>query len=152
MECSFIIGSLLAWLYLAPLVPEFLSLLSTDAGVIFGALLGLHGSLLGFVLAALTIIMGYSSSPQLRVLRDAGQLPNLFLVYLAGVRASAVAAVFSLLAMLAAGGTPIAEGLAWAVALTTALSLGRLARTLWITKNVVSKVGETLNRPAGQKA
>ncbi|MDF2506233.1 MAG: hypothetical protein K0Q52_92 [Microbacterium sp.] len=141
-------AALAAWFSLNAASPAFLQFLTTDVGGLFGALVGLHGALLGFVLAALTIIMGYANSPQLRLLREAGQLPNLFRVYLAGIRSSALAMIVALGALIVRGGTPVADVLAWIVFFTTAVSLARLMRTLWVTRNVVARVGDSLARAA----
>jgi hypothetical protein len=117
----------------------------------YGAIAGVQGALLGFVLAALTIVIGYANGPALRVLRDAGQLPNLLRVYTSGTRALALATVMALAALLVQSSSPIGSLLAWLVGTTSLLALLRLSRTLWATRAVVARLGAPLTRGAGQR-
>ena len=80
-EWLVVAASIVGWYLLAGVSAMALPFLSADIGGVYGALVALHGALLGFVLAALTIIMGYAGSPQLRLIRDAGQLSNLFGIF-----------------------------------------------------------------------
>lgn len=123
--------------------------LVADRTAVYAALIGLQSALLGFVLAALTIVLGYSQSPRLRVLRKGGQLPNLFNVYLAGTRSHALATLISLLALVVNGGYEVTTVLCWMVALSFLVTALRLARTLWVTKNVVEAVSADAARKAG---
>lgn len=132
---------LLAGSFVDPLVHHVLSaiLVSHPSGT-YGVLVTLQGALLGFVLAALAIVVGYSNNDSFQIVRDAGQLPNLFRVYTSGVRSHAVATVVALLALLLDKPAALAGIFAWTVGTTTTLALIRVFRTLWATKNIVSNV------------
>lgn len=124
---------------------SFRKFLVDDPQSLYGAVAGIQGSLLGFVLAALAIILGYSSAPQLRILRESGQLSNLFQVYMAGIKSHAVGAGVALLALAVKPALHLTSILAWSVALILVLSSVRLLRTLWATNCIVKSVSQCLN-------
>lgn len=108
-----------------------------DADAIYAALVGLQGALLGFVLAALAIIAGYSQSDRMQILRDARQLPNLFGVYLAATRSYALSTFVSLLALLISATPGIFNLVAIIVGATVLTSALRLLRVLRVTRVVL---------------
>lgn len=67
---------------------------------LYAALLGVHITMLGFVLATLTIILGYAQSPRFRVLRDSPWYGALFKVFTIALRLFALAFVATLAALL----------------------------------------------------
>lgn len=133
--------------FLEPLVATSLT---KDTASIYGAVLALQGSLLGFVLAALTIVLGFSQSPQFKLLNDAGQLPTLFNVYSAGIRAHALSTGTALVALLLNSSSGLAPVFAWIVTTTCLLALVRLGRTLWATNNIVQALASDLRRQPGE--
>lgn len=133
------------------LEPMISPILSDDSTSVFGAIAGVQGSLLGFVLAALTIVLGFSQSPQFKLLKDSGHLPTLFNVYMAGIRAHTLSTIVALVALLVNSANALAPVLAWLVTTTCVLAFVRLARTLWATKNVVWILASTFERKPGQK-
>lgn len=135
----------------ASLAAQLGELLTTEQAAVYGAITGLQGAFLGFVLAALTIVLGYSRSPELQFLRDSRQLVTLLQVYLAGIRAHALATVTALLALLMHPGAVLGPYAAWIVGSTTLLAFIRLFRTLWATKAVVLHVASASPRKAGER-
>ncbi|ALE91161.1 hypothetical protein AOC05_00275 [Arthrobacter alpinus] len=131
--------------------PILAPFLADDPAIVYGAVVTLQGTLLGFVLAALTIVLGFSQSPQFKILKISGQLPTLYNVYIAGIRAHAVSTGTALIALLVTVGSSIAPTLAWLVATTCTLALVRLGRTLWATKKVVNALGSDLSREPGER-
>lgn len=123
--------------------------LSPDSSAVYGALVGLQGSLLGFVLAALTIVLGYSQAPSMAILRDSGQLLNLFRVYLAGIRSHALATAIAIVALVISSGYATSTFLAWLVALSSIITAFRLGRSLWATREVVVVVSGDRARGPG---
>lgn len=142
-----IIGSCLIYRYIGEYVD---ALLSSDEAAVYGAITGLQGAFLGFVLAALTIVLGYSHSPELKLLKDSKQLRTLLFVYVAGIRSHAVSTVVALVALLMNPGTFLGPVMAWIVGTTCLLAFLRLFRTLWATRAVVMHIASAGPRKAGQ--
>lgn len=108
-----------------------------DAAAVYTALVGLQGTLLGFVLAALAIIAGYSQNDRMQLLRDAGQLPNLFGVYLAATRSYAISTLLALIALLISATAGLYDILACIVGISVVLASVRLVRVLRVTETVL---------------
>lgn len=145
-----VIGGIAVGIWGSPhILPIIGPLVTGEAADVYGAVAGLQGSLLGFVLAALTIVLGYSQSPQLALLRRSNQLANLFTVYMAGIRAHALATLAAVLALIVNPANDTAPGLAWVVFFTSILAFLRLFRTLWATRAVVHQVSTTQDRSPG---
>lgn len=121
----------------------------SDPDAIFSALAGVHAALLGFVLAALTIVLGYAQSSRFDVVRAAGHFPTLFQVYLAAVRTYALALVLCLGAVLIDSGDRTGAVSTGLVSLSTGLALLRLARVIWVTELVVAVIVRPTRRAPG---
>lgn len=119
-------------------------------GTVYGAMLGLFGSLLGFVLATLAIVIGYVHHPRLQVLADSGQLRPLLRLYVSSTRWTAAAALSTMVALLADRDTA-PNGLFFSVCgatlLAAVLSVGRL---LSVTGRIVNIVADTGPRLPGR--
>ncbi len=114
--------------------------IGSSPGEIFGAMLGLHGTLLGFVLAALTIVLGYLNRKQFRSLRDSKQIPNLARIYMASIRTHGIGVVLALLGVVYQTGGRFQAFLAWGTLLVAILAAVRLMRVLWATSLIVKHV------------
>jgi hypothetical protein len=130
--------------------PLLLPLVTDKPDAVYSAIAGVQGSLLGFVLAALTIVLGYSQTPSLSLLRKSGQLPNLFRIYLAGIRAHALSTVTALVSLIANYQGELSTVGAWVVTTTCTLAFVRLARTLWATRAIVGHIAASGERKPGQ--
>lgn len=124
--------------------------LRDDDAAIQGVLVGLHGSLLGFILAALAIVIGFSNAPQLKVLKVAGKLGSLFAAYMAAIRTHALGLTVSLIGLVVTPPTFWNSLVIWSAACVTALSLARLGRVLSITSWIVNRLSTDLSRKPDQ--
>lgn len=143
---SIVLGILIGGFLNKFLYPILEKILISDPQPLYAAIVSLQGALLGFVLAALAIILGYSNAPQLRILREAGQLPNLFRVYIAGIQSHATVTIIALIALMIKPSSSLSSILAWTVTLTFTLASYRLCRTLWATRQVVKNVSTSISR------
>jgi len=127
-----------AVLWLDPWIrPLLAGRIGSSSGEIFGAMLGLHGTLLGFVLAALTIVLGYLNRKQFQSLRDSKQIPNLARIYMASIRVHGIGVVLALLGVVYQTGGRFQALLAWGTLLVAILAAVRLMRVLWATSLIV---------------
>jgi len=122
-----------------------------DVGAVFSALVGLHSSILGFVLAALSITAGYAQSERFKIVRDSGQLANLYRIYIAAAVTELGALSATLIALVTRIPSPFHETLALVVAALTLLAVFRLSRTVWITGAVVHATAGTGDRKPGER-
>lgn len=104
---------------------------------LYAAILGLHGTLLGFIIAAITIAMTYVSSPRFEILRQTRHWPHLFGSYTRSMRWVACTTLFSLLALLIDYET--AQNRLLAILCFNAVFYGgaMIVHTLWVTEKTV---------------
>src|SRR5258708_1349575 len=85
---------------ISPLDVLILKILKDRRKEIYAAILGLNGSLLGFIIAAVTVALGFASSPRFEILRGGAYCPRLFNSYRRCMRWTAATTLFSLIALL----------------------------------------------------
>lgn len=73
-------------------------LLAQNRAAVYGTLASIFGSLLGFVITAASIVLGFSGSESLAVVRGSKHYPTLWPVFTASIRALAFATVTSVVA------------------------------------------------------
>src|SRR6266699_830958 len=114
--------------------------LAGNRNAVYGTLASIFGSLLGFVITAVSIVLGYSASDRLQIVRESKHYPILWKTFIAAIRCLGLA---TLVAML---GLPLdrdASGRRWILNLcvfASLLAIARLARCVWILENVVRLV------------
>lgn len=142
------------WAGGASVVQEFLG---GNRAAIYGTLSTLFGSLLGFIIVAVSIVLGLVDNPRLRLLRDAGQVDTLWEVFEANIRALALATLVSLVALVVDRGPTPNLYLLGFLAFAFSLAFLRVSRSVWVLEEVMKKVtkdsstGEGIPgaRPAG---
>ncbi|HEY7974694.1 MAG TPA: hypothetical protein VID72_05075, partial [Ktedonobacterales bacterium] len=72
------------------------ALLAGNRAAIYGTLASICGSLLGFTIAAISIILGYASSERLAIVRDSKHYATLWRVFVAAMRGLALATLVAL--------------------------------------------------------
>lgn len=118
---------------------------------LYGALAGVHAGLLGFVLAALAIVLGYAQLERFEAVRVGGHFPTLFDIYLAGVRTHTLALIACLVALFADRDDKPRELVTALVLALTALAIARLLRVIWVTRLVVGVVVKPTERAPGAR-
>lgn len=114
---------------------------------LYGALLGVHITMLGFVLATLTIVLGYAQTPRFEILRDSSWFAALFSVFTAALRFFTLAFGATLVALLMDRDDAPVLVLTAAVAASTMTALLSLMHLLLILEKVVRVVTTPLPRP-----
>lgn len=128
----------LAWGIEQPAIdaPLF-ELLNERRSDIYGALLALHSALLGFVLAAFTIVLGYGEGPRFELVRQSTHWPKLYGSFASAVRAFAFGTLSSVVALLLdRDGQPVPVLACLAIAVTV-LASARLTRVLLLLERIV---------------
>lgn len=113
---------------------EFLSGRRTD---IYGDLLSLEATLLGFIVAVLTIVLGYANSPRFDVVRETRHWKGFFQAYTRAMRWSACATLGSLVALLIDQDGHTRMPVTALCLVSTALSMAFIAWMLWVTEGAV---------------
>lgn len=125
------------------------SLLEGKRGTLYPALVGLQGSLLGFTIASLTIIVGYSTNPRLDSVRQTDRWDQLFNNFTRAARWCGFGTILAVLAVII--DRDDAPNLLFSVLLffgliATAWTVGRM---VWLLQLVVKAATKNKTRRPG---
>jgi mannose/fructose/N-acetylgalactosamine-specific phosphotransferase system component IID len=115
-------------------------ILSGSRSSIYGAVASILGSLLGFAITATSIVLGFSVSEKLTVLRESSEYPKLWQTFVSTIWALGLATVFALACMLFdKDATPVRWLLVvfiWCIV----FAVFRIARTIWALEHIIALV------------
>ena len=123
--------------------------LKNNRSAIYGALAAICGSLLGFTITAVSIILGYANNERMAIVQKSKHYPKLWRVFVSAIRALGLATVFTLIGLvLDRDGSPDRLVLYLCVGVV-ALATLRLLRCLWAFENVIAIVTQPTAESAG---
>ncbi|MEU8232839.1 hypothetical protein AB0C12_24935 [Actinoplanes sp. NPDC048967] len=134
----------------APVNKAIHEYLAGRRGDVYPAIVGLEGTILGFVMASLTIVIGYASAPRFEILRGTRHWAAIFRSYTIASKWTAVALIYGLVALFADTDDAPNSPLALMLMLSALLAAVRLARVLYITEKVVKVVVNAHPRRPGE--
>jgi multisubunit Na+/H+ antiporter MnhF subunit len=107
---------------------------------LYGVLASIFGALLGFVITTLSIVLGFSTSDRLVIVRDSKHYATLWKVFTASIRALGLATAVAVASLVIdRENHPVSFALV-ICAFTTLLATARIARSVWILERVVGLV------------
>ena len=120
-----------------PALGKALTDLTGKDTTVYSTLASLAGTLLGFVITSISILIAIGRSPQLKLIRDSGQMATVWAVYSQAIGWLAMATVWSLAGMVLSraghAGSVIAVGECGLVILCAF----RVYRCVWVLSSVV---------------
>jgi MFS family permease len=125
--------------------------LKGNRGAVYGALASIFGSLLGFAMTAVSIVLGFSMSERLAVVRESRHYPTLWRVFLSGIKALGVATIVALIGLVFDRDSAPFRWVLYGCVMTAILAFLRLARCIWVLENIVSLVASPPKAPSGDR-
>lgn len=116
------------------------TLLDGRRSTVYGAFAAIAGSLLGFVIATISIVLGLSSSPRLKRVRDSQHYGTLWIVFSTSIKWMGLATLALLAALLFDQEKAPQWRLLYAAASSVLLALLRLWRCIWVLEQVIKVV------------
>ncbi len=117
--------------------------LGAGRGDIYGALASIFGSLFGFAITATSIVLGFSGSERLTVLRDSPYYQDLWDTFLSTIKWLGVATILALIALVFDRDTIPLFTVIYAAFFASVIVTLRLMRSVWILQRVIN----ALTRP-----
>jgi hypothetical protein len=136
-------GALFVWWFIRHGGQDLVdSTLDGNRAAVYGALAGIFGSLLGFVITAASIVLGLSGSERLAIIRESDHYETLWKVFMSATRALAIATVASLTALVIDRDKRPCRVVLFVEVLFVILAVFRLARCVWALENVINLVAK----------
>jgi hypothetical protein len=121
----------------------FISQLFSDSrGVLYGTLAALFGSLLGFAITAVSIILGYAANEKLEIVRKSAYYHVLWDTFNSAIKVLAAATVFALVGLVIDKDLHPVNIILYFNSFLTLLSFFRVARCIWILEYIVAIVSK----------
>lgn len=124
--------------------PAANAILQGNRAALYGTTASIFGSLLGFVITATSIVLGFSTSDRLAVVRESAEYPKLWKTFSATIRSLALSTIIALACLLFDRDTAPSGWLVIPLTFAVLLSLLRIGRTIWVLEDIISLV----TRPA----
>lgn len=112
-------------------------LLADSRLAVYGTLASIFGSLLGFTITATSVVLGFSSSKRLRVVRESCHYSTLWKVFLSTIRTLGCATVMSLSALVLDRDAMPRPWVFYLVLLAFLVCCLRIVRVVWVLEAVV---------------
>jgi hypothetical protein len=126
--------------------------LQGNRSAVYGALASIFGALLGFAITAVSVVLGFSSTERLSVIRESQHYSTLWKVFTAAIRTLGLATVATLVALvLDRDASPMRIVLHLSV-FASILAIFRLARCVWVLENVIALVSAPSKARPGDQA
>jgi len=103
----------------------------------YGTTASIFGSLLGFVITAISIITALGDSPKLAILKQSEHYPTLWKIFMSSARHLGLATLIMLVALIADQNPSSPAWLLTAVFYSIVISTIRIARCVWALENVI---------------
>ena len=112
-------------------------MLANNHTALYGTLASIFGSLLGFTITATSIVLAFSISPRLRIVRESEHYPTLWKVFRATIKALALATILSLAGLVFDRDDAPNHCVLFCVMYAFLLSCLRITRAIWVFENIV---------------
>lgn len=116
------------------------SILAENRATFYGTMASIYASLLGFLITATSIVLGFSVSDKLMVLRGSKEYPKLWKIFSSTIWILGVTTLVSLLGLLLDKDNNPVPFLIPVILTLTLLSLIRIARTIWALEHIIKLV------------
>lgn len=116
------------------------TLLKGNKGAVYATLASIFGSLLGFTITAVSIVLGFSASEKLGIVRDSAQYPTIWQTFIAAIRALGTATIASLVGLVIDRDSSPVHLVLYVAVWAAILAVLRLVRTVWVFENVIDIV------------
>lgn len=103
---------------------------------VYGTIATLCGSLLGFILAGVSIILVFGRMERFKILKQSGHLRTVFIVYFQGIQWMAITTVFAVVALLWDTDESPAMIATYGLVTLVLISSLRLYRCVWVLKEI----------------
>jgi hypothetical protein len=126
--------------------------LKGNRSCVYSALVSVFGSLLGFAITAVSIMIGFAGLDRLAVIRESKQYPALWKVFAAAIKALGMATVAALFGLIVDHDAAPVRTVLYFCILTATLAVLRVYRCIWALDKVICLVIAPSKARSGDKS
>jgi hypothetical protein len=115
-----------------------LNLVKGNRGAIYGALASLFGSLLGFSITAMSIVLGFTTSERLALLRSTSHYKDLWAIFTSAIRVLGITTIGALIGLIFDREVVQRPYIFVACVGLSTLCILRMVRCLWVLERIVA--------------
>lgn len=124
--------------------------LQGNRATLYGTAASIFGSLLGFAITATSIVLGFSASERLAVVRGSAHYPQLWKTFSATIRALALATILSVVCLICDRDRAPSTWLTIFLMSSVFLALLRIGRTIWVLEQIILLVTSPPQKPPNE--
>jgi hypothetical protein len=113
------------------------NILSGNRQTLYGTLAALFGSLLGFTITAVSIVLGFAASEKLEIVKKSKHYMDLWDIFKSAIKALGFATIFALLGLVFDKDITPVDYFLYINFFTAILSVFRIARCIWVLENII---------------
>jgi hypothetical protein len=117
--------------------PILLNLVKGNRGAIYGALASLFGSLLGFSITAMSIVLGFATADRLALLRSSSHYKDLWATFVSAIRVLGITTIAALVGLIFDREAVQRPYIFVTCIGLSSLCILRMARCLWVLERLV---------------
>lgn len=118
---------------------------SDNRQVLYGALTALFGSMLGFIITATSIVLGYANNERLAIVRQSQHYADLWNVFKSAIRVLAFSTIISLIGLVLDKDFKPINIILYTNIFAATLAFLRIARCIWVLENIIAIVTKPRN-------
>jgi hypothetical protein len=126
-----------------------LEILKGNRAVVYGALAGLFGTIFGFAITAISIILAFAQSPKLVILRSSRHWRGLWSIFTRGLWTLSGVAIAAVVALIFDKDSSPRLPVSYAVLFTSLLGVARLILVAWAFQKLVFVMTQPEQRESG---
>ena len=127
-------------------------MLRQNRGAIYGTMATIFGSLLGFVITTVSVILSFSASDRLAIVRESKHYTMLWKVFVSAIKVLGLTTLAALVGLLLDRDTTPNRLVFHAFVFLALLAALRLARCVWVLENVIAIVAAPPKGKSGGQA
>lgn len=140
MTCSIIFAGIIIWAEQFQGIESINKLVKGNRAELYSSLASIFGALLGFAITAVSIMISFAHSPKLKIVRESGHYKTLWIIFTYAIRASALATLTSVLALLNDCDDSPSRIMMYIALFFSMLATWRIARCIWILERIIELV------------
>jgi amino acid transporter len=127
------------------------SLLKDSRAQVYTALAAVFGSLLGFIITALSLALGFSQNDRMKLVRDSKHYGQMWDIFTKSIFALALTTGCALCGLVLDKDRKPAHWIAYICMVATLLAISRVARCIWLLEKLVAIIKRPPRGESGQR-